>query len=90
MMFMLAHGINLPCSTAGAVGPFPEKAGTAAALSGFIMMLVAFITGLILGQFISLTEPTIYPLTIGMAFWASLVSFAALILVQRSERWLNE
>jgi DHA1 family bicyclomycin/chloramphenicol resistance-like MFS transporter len=85
ILFMVAHGINLPCSTAGAVGPFPEKAGTAAALSGFIMMLVAFITGLILGQFISLSDPTIYPLTIGMAFWASLVSFAALILVQRSE-----
>lgn len=84
ILFMVAHGINLPCSTAGAVGPFPEKAGTAAALSGFVMMAVAFLTGLILGQFISLTEPTIYPLTIGMAFWASMVSFSALILVQRS------
>lgn len=84
ILFMVAHGINLPCSTAGAVGPFPEKAGTAAALSGFVMMAVAFLTGLILGQFISLTEPSIYPLTIGMAFWSCMVSFSALILVQRS------
>jgi len=83
-LFMISHGINLPCSTAGAVGPFPDKAGAAAALSGFIMMIIAFITGLFLGKFISLTEPSFYPLTLGMAIWSWMSAFSSLILVQRS------
>ena len=41
-IYALGHGIHQPCGQAGAIGPFPEKAGTAASLSGFYMMLVAF------------------------------------------------
>ena len=46
---MLAHGINFPCTQAGSLAPFPEKAGAAAGLFGFISMLGAFFTGMAVG-----------------------------------------
>jgi len=39
MAYMLGHGFNQVCSQAGAVAPFPKEAGTAAALSGTLMIL---------------------------------------------------
>lgn len=45
----LAHGINSPCAQSGAVAPFPEKAGTAAALLGSLMMLAAFLVATLVG-----------------------------------------
>ena len=83
IVFMIAHGLNLPCSTAGAVGPFPDKAGTAAAISGFVMMLVAFVTGLILGKYLSGGTPTVFPLTLGMGFWSIVIAYTTLILLPR-------
>lgn len=44
-VFMLGHGFHQPCGQAGAVAPFPESAGQAAAASGFVLTAVAFITG---------------------------------------------
>ena len=85
--FMIAHGINLPCATAGAVGPFPTKAGTAAALSGFIMMIVAFLTGLVIGGFLNLSTPSVYPLTLGMGFWSLVIGYTTLILLQRKNTY---
>lgn len=49
-LYAVGHGLNQPCAQVGAVAPFPEKAGTAASLSGFAMMTVAFATGLVLGE----------------------------------------
>ena len=46
---MVAHGINFPCAQAGSLAPFPEKAGAAAGLFGFISMLGAFVTGVWVG-----------------------------------------
>ena len=46
---MLAHGINFPSAQAGSLAPFPEKAGAAAGLFGFISMLGAFFTGMWVG-----------------------------------------
>ena len=83
IIFMISHGINLPCSTAGAIGPFPDKAGTAAALSGFVMMLVAFMTGLILGKFLSGSTPSVYPLTLGMGFWSIVIAYTSLVLLPK-------
>lgn len=45
-MVMGAHGINFPSAQAGSLAPFPEKAGAAAGLFGFISMLGAFATGI--------------------------------------------
>ncbi|HRA13876.1 MAG TPA: multidrug effflux MFS transporter, partial [Giesbergeria sp.] len=44
-LFMLGHGIHQPCGQTGAVGPFPQAAGVASALNGFMMMLAAFAIG---------------------------------------------
>lgn len=43
-------GMTLPNAQAGAIGPFPRAAGAAAALLGFIQMIVAAGVGYILGQ----------------------------------------
>lgn len=45
----LAHGINSPCAQSGAIAPFPEKAGTAAALLGSLTMLSAFLVTTLVG-----------------------------------------
>ncbi len=45
----LAHGINSPCAQSGAIAPFPEKAGTAAALLGSLTMLSAFLVTTLIG-----------------------------------------
>jgi DHA1 family bicyclomycin/chloramphenicol resistance-like MFS transporter len=46
---MAAHGVNFPCTQSGSLAPFPEKAGAAAGLFGFISMLGAFVTGIWVG-----------------------------------------
>lgn len=79
-IFSFGHGIHQPCGQAGAVGPFPEKAGTAAALSGFIMMATAFLIGLWLGRALN---GTVYPLTLGIGACSIGVATVAWTLVQR-------
>jgi MFS transporter, DHA1 family, multidrug resistance protein len=78
--FALGHGIHQPCGQVGAVGPFPEKAGTAAALSGFLMMAVSFAIGIALGH---LLNGTVYPLTLGIGAFSIGVATVAWTLVQR-------
>lgn len=46
---MSAHGINFPCSQAGAVAPFPAQAGAAAGLLGFMTMAAALLAGIWVG-----------------------------------------
>ncbi len=46
---MVAHGFIQPSSQAGAIGPFPEKAGAAAALVGFIIYILAAFVGSAVG-----------------------------------------
>lgn len=57
----LAHGINSPCVQSGAVAPFPEKAGTAAALLGSTTMLSAFLVTTLVG---ASYDGTLVPLAI--------------------------
>jgi DHA1 family bicyclomycin/chloramphenicol resistance-like MFS transporter len=68
LLMMLAHGIHQPISQSGAVGPFPQAAGAASALSGFLMTVVAFVTGSWLG---SRLDDTVFPLIEGELFWAT-------------------
>lgn len=79
-LFCIGHGVHQPCGQAGAVGPFPEKAGTAASLSGFWMMAVAFAVGLFLGQS---AGDSVYPMTLGFATLAAALCIVAWTLVQR-------
>ena len=80
MLFTFAHGIHQPCAQMGAVGPFPAQAGAAAALSGFVCMVLAFVVGNWIGWSF---DGTVYPLALTVAFWSIATAFAALVLVRR-------
>lgn len=79
-IFNLGHGIHQPCGQSGAVGPFPQSAGTASALNGFFMMVTAFAAGQWLGIYM---DGTAVPLAMGMWFWGSMLALVAWTLVQR-------
>lgn len=79
-LFMLAHGVHQPCSQSGAVGPFPYAAGAASALNGFLMAVVAFVMGGVLG---AVMDGTVRPLMYGVWFWSVLIALAAWTLVQQ-------
>jgi DHA1 family bicyclomycin/chloramphenicol resistance-like MFS transporter len=79
-LFMLGHGIHNPCGQSGAVGPFPQAAGAASALNGFLIMLVAFAIGSWLGSHM---DGTVYPLVLGIWFWSALIALSAWTLVQK-------
>ena len=80
LVFMLGHGVHQPCSQSGAVGPFPQAAGAASALNGFLSMLVAFVMGGWLGRHL---DDSVFPLTSGMWFWTVLIALAGWTLVQK-------
>lgn len=79
-LFMLGHGVHQPCGQSGAVGPFPQAAGAASALNGFLMMLVAFGMGGWLGTHM---DGTVRPLTHGIWFWSALIATAAWTVVRK-------
>ena len=79
LLFIIGHGIHQPCSQSGAVGPFPQAAGAASALNGFLMMLAAFAMGSWLGSHM---DGTVLPLTLGVWFWSALIALTAWTLVQ--------
>jgi MFS transporter, DHA1 family, multidrug resistance protein len=78
MLLLFAHGLHQPCAQAGVTGPFPQAAGTAAALAGFLMAVVAFATGHALGIWADGTERPLVYLT---AFWAVATALVAWCLV---------
>ena len=80
VLFMIGHGIHQPCGQSGAVGPFPQAAGAASALNGFIMMLLAFVVGNWLGGHM---DGSVYPMVYGIWFWSVLISLTAWTLVQK-------
>jgi DHA1 family bicyclomycin/chloramphenicol resistance-like MFS transporter len=82
-VYMMGHGIHQPCGQSGAIGPFPKVAGAASALSGFVMMAVAFAAGSWVGANM---DGTATPLIQGMLFWGVLVALVAWIFVQRTGR----
>ena len=79
-LFAFGHGVHQPCGQSAVVGPFPAKAGTAASLSGFAMMLTAFCTGQVLGRTLG---HTVYPLTLGVAAFGIGVFVVANTVIQR-------
>lgn len=79
-LFMLGHGVHQPCSQSGAVGPFPQAAGAASAVNGFLMMMAAFAVGSWLGSHM---DGTVYPLALGVWFWSVLIALLAWTAVQK-------
>jgi MFS transporter, DHA1 family, multidrug resistance protein len=82
-LFAFGHGMHQPCGQAGAVGPFPQMAGVAAALAGCVLAFVAFAVGLWLG---SALDGTLRPLGIGLAVASCATAVVAWTLV----RWHGE
>jgi len=80
LLFMIGHGVHQPCGQSGAVGPFPQSAGAASAVNGFLMMVCAFLMGGWLGTHM---DGTVLPLTLGVWFWSALIAASAWTLVQR-------
>ncbi len=80
LIFMVGHGIHQPCGQSGAVGPFPQAAGAASAVNGFVMMVCAFAWGNWLGAHM---DGTVLPLTLGVWFWSALIALSAWTLVQK-------
>lgn len=82
-LFMLGHGVHQPCGQSGSVGPFPQAAGAASALSGFLMMVMAFGMGGWLGKSLAANPGSVLPLTNGIWFWSVAIAATAWTLVQR-------
>lgn len=80
-IFQMAHGIHMPCGQSQAVAPFPQAAGTASALNGFVMMLMAFGMGHWLGLHLDAASPA--PLALGVWFWSVCTALTAWTLVYR-------
>lgn len=76
--FGIAIGLVMPMGMAGAIGPFPQMAGTAAALVGFAQMLFGAVAGYLVGQ---LHNDTIIPmvLIIAASGVATLVSYVTMV-----------
>ncbi|MEQ8602844.1 MAG: multidrug effflux MFS transporter [Marivibrio sp.] len=64
ILYMVGMGIVLPSAQAGAVGPFPRRAGAASSLIGAAQYGVAAFVGLAVGHGFDLTP---LPMTLGIA-----------------------
>ncbi|MDP4300643.1 multidrug effflux MFS transporter [Leptothrix discophora] len=80
LAYAFAHGTHQSCGQAGAVSHFPREAGGASALAGFLLALVAFGVGNLLG--LTLDQST-RPLAYGIALAAVLTTAVAWTLVRR-------
>lgn len=79
-LYLLAHGVHQPCGQSGCVAPFPEMAGTASALNGFTMMLVAFGMGTWIGT--HMTDPLL-AMAHGMMLWSTCLALIGSFAVRR-------
>jgi DHA1 family bicyclomycin/chloramphenicol resistance-like MFS transporter len=72
-LYLAGMGLLLPQAQAGALLPFPERAGAASSLLGFVQQTTAAIIGAILGHLLGATA---WPLAIAVA----VAGFLALLL----------
>ncbi len=82
-LIAVSHGVNQPCGQAGAIGDFPEHAGRAAALSGFAMMVAAFICGQIMAPGLGSSA---WPLVISNGLGSLAIAAVAWVMVARAYR----
>lgn len=75
-----AHGINLPCGQAGSAAPFPQLAGAAAGMYGFLLMAIAAPLGVLIG---ATHNGTVYPMAIAIAGSAAVTFIGARLGVAR-------
>lgn len=84
-LLIFGHGVLQPCGQAGAVGPFPQRAGAASALSGFLIALAAFGVGAWLSYALAGAAVPNSPLVLALtlSFFAAATALTAWTLVQR-------
>lgn len=82
-LFMVGVGLILPNAMAGAIGPYPQMAGAASALMGFVQMALAAAVGIAVGH---LHDGTARPMTAAIAGLALSALFAYLTLLHRRDR----
>lgn len=80
LLYAFGHGTHQACGQTGAVGPFPQQAGVAAALAGFLLAVVAFFIGQWLGLAL---DGTTRPLAYGIAAGSVVTALIAWTTVQR-------
>lgn len=78
--FSISHGLVQPAAQAGAVAPFPQQAGSAAALMGCVMMAVAACVGIWIG---ASYNGTVLPMALTIGAIATLTALVAATLVRR-------
>ena len=76
----IGHGIHQPCGQTGAIVPFGKAAGTASALNGFLMMIIAFATGAWLSRHL---DGSVMPMVMGVWFWTACIAVVAWTAVQK-------
>lgn len=79
----IGHGIHQPCGQTGAIVPFGKAAGTASAVNGFLMMLLAFVTGAWLSKNY---DGSVMPMAMGVWFWTVCIAATAWTVVQKYGR----
>jgi DHA1 family bicyclomycin/chloramphenicol resistance-like MFS transporter len=80
MMFYAAGvGLVMPATTAAAIGPYPEKAGAASSLLGFIQMCIAAAVGATVAHIL---DGTARPMAIAIAI-CGLATLATILLLRR-------
>lgn len=84
MLFFVGVGFLLPQTQAAALTPFPERAGAASSLIGFIQMTSGAVVGTILGATLGATA---WPLAI-VTFLAGALGFAIFQLTRETRRQL--
>jgi DHA1 family bicyclomycin/chloramphenicol resistance-like MFS transporter len=82
-LYAVGHGVHMPCGQAGVVGPFPQAAGLASALAGFITSALAFGIGLWLGRALAPAATAVTPFALGIAACALATLALAWTLVRR-------
>jgi MFS transporter, DHA1 family, multidrug resistance protein len=76
----VGHGIHQPCGQTGSIAPFGRAAGTASAVNGFLMMVLAFATGTWLSQH---ADGSVLPMVVGVWFWTVCIAAIAWLAVQK-------
>jgi MFS transporter, DHA1 family, multidrug resistance protein len=80
LIFMIGHGFHQPAGQSGSAAAFPQAAGAASAMAGFLMMLAAFAMGSWLGKAM---DGSVRPMLLGIGVWGISIVIVAWTLVQR-------